>query len=138
MFFFKLPASLPLLKRSTSRKGKEKVETHTSSDGGGVSNKGCGLEELPDGYMGKMLVYKSGAIKLKLGDALYDVSQTMSLLKLGYMHTQTLHCFLTCSWKGQAKFSFKNSSNFLLVCPAKTSCIFSDLCWFKQNPEEFF
>jgi DNA-directed RNA polymerase III subunit RPC4 len=49
-------------------------------DGGGVSNKGCGLEELPDGYMGKMLVYKSGAIKLKLGDALYDVSQTMSLL----------------------------------------------------------
>jgi len=80
MFFFKLPASLPFLKRSTSRKGKEKVETHTSLDGGGVSNKGCGLEELPDGYMGKMLVYKSGAIKLKLGDALYDVSQTMSLL----------------------------------------------------------
>ncbi|XP_062164403.1 DNA-directed RNA polymerase III subunit rpc4-like [Alnus glutinosa] len=74
MFFFKLPASLPFLKRSTSRKGKEKVETHTSSDGGGVSNKGCRLEELPDGYMGKMLVYKSGAIKLKLGDALYDVS----------------------------------------------------------------
>lgn len=32
------------------------------------------LEDLPAGYMGKMLVYKSGAIKLKLGDILYDVS----------------------------------------------------------------
>lgn len=32
------------------------------------------LENLPAGYMGKMLVYKSGAIKLKLGDILYDVS----------------------------------------------------------------
>lgn len=74
MLFFQLPASLPLLKRSASRKGKEKVESHTSLESGGVSKKGCSLEELPGGYMGKMLVYKSGAIKLKLGDALYDVS----------------------------------------------------------------
>lgn len=36
--------------------------------------KGCSLEDLPAGYMGKMLVYKSGAVKLKLGDTLYDVS----------------------------------------------------------------
>lgn len=75
MFFFKLPASLPLLKRSTSRKGKEKVQTDLSLASGGVSKKGCGWEELPGGYLGKMLVYKSGAIKLKLGDTLYDVSQ---------------------------------------------------------------
>lgn len=74
MFFFKLPASLPHLKRSASRKGKEKVGTQSSSDGGGVSKKGCSLEELPGGYMGKLLVYKSGAIKLKMGDALFDVS----------------------------------------------------------------
>ncbi|XP_040986046.1 uncharacterized protein LOC121234238 [Juglans microcarpa x Juglans regia] len=74
MFFFKLPASLPLLKRSTSRKGKEKVETDSSLDSGGVSKKGCSLEELPGGYLGKMLVYKSGAIKLKLGNTLYDVT----------------------------------------------------------------
>lgn len=87
MLCFKLPDNLPLLKRLTSRKGKEKVETYTSSDGGDVSNKGCSLEELPGGYMGKMLVYKSGAIKLKLGGALYDVRQIMSLLKLGYKHT---------------------------------------------------
>ncbi|KAG7954997.1 hypothetical protein I3843_11G049200 [Carya illinoinensis] len=74
MFFFKLPPSLPLLKRSTSRKGKEKVETDSSLDSGGVSKKGCSLEELPGGYLGKMLVYRSGAIKLKLGDTLYDVT----------------------------------------------------------------
>lgn len=79
LFFFQLPASLPFLKRS-ARKGKEKVESHTSLESGGISKKSCSLEELPGGYMGKMLVYKSGAIKLKLGDSLYDVSENMSLL----------------------------------------------------------
>ncbi|KAK4601002.1 hypothetical protein RGQ29_010543 [Quercus rubra] len=74
LFFFQLPASLPFLKRSASRKGKEKIESHTSLESGGISKKSCSLEELPGGYMGKMLVYKSGAIKLKLGDSLYDVS----------------------------------------------------------------
>lgn len=33
------------------------------------------MEELPQGYMGKMLVYKSGKVKLKLGETLFDVSR---------------------------------------------------------------
>lgn len=91
MFFFKLPPSLPLLKRSTSRKGKEKVETDSSLDSGGVSKKGCSLEELPGGYLGKMLVYRSGAIKLKLGDTLYDVSQISAFSKLKHKHPLSVH-----------------------------------------------
>ncbi|GAV89032.1 RNA_pol_Rpc4 domain-containing protein [Cephalotus follicularis] len=68
MFFFQLPADLPLVERSASIKGKEKAESR------GSSKKGSKLEALSGGYMGKMLVYKSGAVKLKLGDILYDVS----------------------------------------------------------------
>lgn len=34
----------------------------------------CNLDGLPSGLMGKLLLYKSGAVKLKLGDTLYDVS----------------------------------------------------------------
>ncbi|XWS51582.1 hypothetical protein CRYUN_Cryun12cG0189100 [Craigia yunnanensis] len=74
MFFFQLPNKLPILKRSASTKGKEKAENSVSSERFGALKKGCQLEELPAGYMGKMLVYKSGAVKMKLGETLYDVS----------------------------------------------------------------
>ncbi|KAJ7982536.1 DNA-directed RNA polymerase III subunit RPC4 [Quillaja saponaria] len=73
MFLFKLPA-LPLVKQSMSVNGKEKVGTSTSLGGSGGAKKRCTLEQLPGGHMGKMLVYKSGAIKLKIGETLYDVS----------------------------------------------------------------
>lgn len=58
MFFLQLPAILPMVKHSAT------------------SN--VSLDELPAGLMGKMLVYKSGAIKLKLGDTLYDVSVSLN------------------------------------------------------------
>ncbi|XP_015877810.3 uncharacterized protein LOC107414218 [Ziziphus jujuba] len=74
MFFFQLPATLPMVKQSASSKGKEKVGSSTSSGSVGASSKGSKLEELHGGCMGKMLVYKSGAVKLKLGDTLFDVS----------------------------------------------------------------
>lgn len=102
MLFFKFPSNLPISRRTTSSsiretvssKGKEIADdiprisgTSTGIKGKEIagssknltsqypSKEGCGLEELPDGYMGKMLVYKSGAVKLKLGDILYDVSR---------------------------------------------------------------
>ena len=78
MLFVQLPPTLPLFKRSTSAKGKEKVGSSTPSEKVGAAKKGGGLEELSEGYMGKMLVYKSGAVKFKLGDALYDVSHIAS------------------------------------------------------------
>ncbi|KAL8149296.1 hypothetical protein AgCh_006342 [Apium graveolens] len=77
-------------------KGKEKVEQGATNISHGVSPASRGvdivgksmlsrkknehLEDLPAGYMGKMLVYKSGAVKLKLGDILYDVSAGSSCL----------------------------------------------------------
>lgn len=74
MFLFQLP-SLPLAKRSASTKGNEKADGSTTPPRRkGDSEKGCSLEDLPAGFMGKMLVYKSGAVRMKLGDTLFDVS----------------------------------------------------------------
>lgn len=61
-----------------SAKGKEIVDSSTISRRHNTAKEDCSLEGLPAGNMGKMLVYKSGAIKLKLGDILYDVSRIAS------------------------------------------------------------
>lgn len=67
MFIFKLPDCLPVMKQSTGATTKRSVLEYGS--------KRCNpFEGLPEGFMGKMLVYKSGAVKLKLGDVLFDVS----------------------------------------------------------------
>ncbi|KAG5413913.1 hypothetical protein IGI04_001480 [Brassica rapa subsp. trilocularis] len=60
MLFFKVPDSLPVTKQPTAKRS--------------VSERSSPFEGLPEGFMGKMLVYKSGTVKLKLGDVLYDVS----------------------------------------------------------------
>lgn len=70
-FFLQLPASLPMAKRPPSIKGKEIAGSSRSS---GLSEKENGLDQLPPGFLGKMQVYKSGAIKMKLGEVVYDVS----------------------------------------------------------------
>ncbi|XP_031380631.1 uncharacterized protein LOC116195525 isoform X1 [Punica granatum] len=75
MFFFQLPPKLPMVKRSASVKGKARSDSSSSSSSKANSCTGdCNLESLSEGYMGKLLVYKSGKIKLKLGEILYDVS----------------------------------------------------------------
>ncbi|XP_039156068.1 uncharacterized protein LOC120287358 [Eucalyptus grandis] len=63
-----------MAKRLTTAEGNETTERSTSSNVLGSLEKSCSLDELPAGLMGKMLVYRSGAVKLKLGDTLYDVS----------------------------------------------------------------
>ncbi|KAF8370131.1 hypothetical protein HHK36_031826 [Tetracentron sinense] len=57
--------------------------------------KACSLDKLPPGFMGKMLVYKSGAIKLKLGDIRYDVSSGSDCLfaqDVVAINTEEKHC----------------------------------------------
>lgn len=74
MFFLQLPPTMPSTKRLATADSQEATES--SKPPGSVHNKQkpCALDDLPAGLMGKMLVYRSGAIKLKLGDTLYDVS----------------------------------------------------------------
>lgn len=86
MLFLQLPATMPMIKQAATAEVKENASSSKPPEDAGQANrlkppegagsiqKTCRLEELPSGFMGKMLVYKSGAIKLKLGDTLYDVS----------------------------------------------------------------
>ncbi|KAJ4836519.1 hypothetical protein Tsubulata_047271 [Turnera subulata] len=77
MLFLQLPLNLPGIKRSVAADSRSAQESSTASGTAGAAEKPCRLDQLPDGFMGKMLVYKSGAVKLKLGDVLYDVSPGM-------------------------------------------------------------
>ncbi|KAJ4733491.1 hypothetical protein LUZ62_085391 [Rhynchospora pubera] len=61
MMLFQLPGVLPW----------SKPETGESSSSG--AKRGCKLNELPGGYLGKLLVYKSGKVKMKIGENFFDV-----------------------------------------------------------------
>ncbi|GLT39827.1 hypothetical protein SLA2020_139960 [Shorea laevis] len=73
LLFLQLPKKLPFDKLSESRKGKEKVDSSALPERSEAVKKRSDLEELPAGYIGKMLVHKSGKIKMKLGEIPYDV-----------------------------------------------------------------
>lgn len=66
MLLFKIPDCLPVTKQPTGAIAKRSLSERSSP-----------FEGLPEGFMGKMLVYKSGTVKLKLGDVLYDVSYSV-------------------------------------------------------------
>ncbi|XP_055807590.1 uncharacterized protein LOC129876233 isoform X2 [Solanum dulcamara] len=71
MFLVQLP-TMPMLKQSVKTEGSEMANSSKPSKA-----RACNLNELPMGHMGKMLVYKSGAVKLKLGETLFNVSPGM-------------------------------------------------------------
>ncbi|KAH7519270.1 uncharacterized protein LOC107424091 isoform X2 [Ziziphus jujuba] len=77
MFFVQLPPTIPSIKQSNIADSKEATESSQPPGSASNKQKSRALGELPEGFMGKMLVYRSGAIKLKLGDTLYDVSSGM-------------------------------------------------------------
>lgn len=70
MLFLQFPTNLPLVNRSASSVGSS--STVGKKEHGAM--KGCKLEDLSAGYMGKIMVYKSGKVKMNLGDVLFDVS----------------------------------------------------------------
>uniref|UniRef100_A0A0E0K0A9 DNA-directed RNA polymerase III subunit RPC4 n=1 Tax=Oryza punctata TaxID=4537 RepID=A0A0E0K0A9_ORYPU len=87
LLFFQLPLSFPLPRAEPVTEENtdinDDVNTEvTASDWSDQKRRhesiqGCRLEELPGGLMGKILVYNSGKLKMKLGDALFDVSAGM-------------------------------------------------------------
>ncbi|KAF8406792.1 hypothetical protein HHK36_005913 [Tetracentron sinense] len=95
IFFLQLPSSLPMVKLSAPAKDNEIANSLRPSKGVVPLEKACSLDKLPPGFMGKMLVYKSGAIKLKLGDILYDVSSGSDCLfaqDVVAINTEEKHC----------------------------------------------
>lgn len=77
IFFLQLPPMAPAMKQSSTVEGMEAVNRAEQSKASKPRQKTCSLNELPSGSMGKLLVYRSGAVKLKLGDIVYDVSSGM-------------------------------------------------------------
>ena len=83
LLFFQFPGSLPLPQVESVAEAhmdtSEDVETEGADSEGNYkkrrleSIRGCRLKDLPGGLMGKVLVYKSGKVKMRLGDALFDV-----------------------------------------------------------------
>ncbi|KAL3645183.1 hypothetical protein CASFOL_010363 [Castilleja foliolosa] len=91
MLFFQLP-KLPLGSSHSSKasKGKEMAGSSINQD------RGCNLQELPaGGYMGKMVVYKSGAVKWQMGDVVFDVSPGIDCnfhQNFAAINTEEKHC----------------------------------------------
>ncbi|XP_011094009.1 DNA-directed RNA polymerase III subunit RPC4 [Sesamum indicum] len=95
IFFLQLPSILPTTKQSTNAEVPEADKKANPGKGAEASQKPCRLEDLPAGLMGKMLVYRSGAIKLKLGDTLYDVSAGLNCVfgqDVVAINTDDKHC----------------------------------------------
>lgn len=76
------------------------------------TQKGAHISDLPAGLMGKLQVYRSGAVKLKLGDTVYDVSAFHKFIvnrddylytkPVRYNHKTVLICFV-------ASYQFTNA-----------------------------
>lgn len=80
MIFLQLPPTLPLKKRSETVNEQQVTESSSMHKGALAKEKMSRLSELPGGFMGKLLVYRSGAVKLKLGDTLYNVTPGMDCM----------------------------------------------------------
>uniref|UniRef100_A0A0D9W4B8 RNA polymerase III subunit C4 n=1 Tax=Leersia perrieri TaxID=77586 RepID=A0A0D9W4B8_9ORYZ len=104
LLFFQMPASLPLPKQPDSvantdrgTEGAEPASTsskvmHPTRPSTLLCSK---LTELPGGFMGKILVYKSGKVKMKIGDTLFDVSpgsNCMFVQEVAAINTREKHC----------------------------------------------
>jgi hypothetical protein len=85
LLFFQLPSSLPLPKRTQSVEEPNTGSEENAEPGSATSEvtrgqkrpssfQGSKIKDLPGGLMGKILTYKSGNVKMKIGDALLDVS----------------------------------------------------------------
>lgn len=101
LLLFQLPVSLPLPKQTESVEepntgSEENVEPATSSKvARGQTLPGSKIKDLPGGLMGKILVYKSGKVKMKIGDALFDVSpgsNCMFVQEAVAVNTRENHC----------------------------------------------
>ncbi|KAL8161509.1 hypothetical protein V2J09_012998 [Rumex salicifolius] len=71
LLLFKFPNQLPLQKESVSSNSKGKESGGQAA--AGASHKFSDWGDLTEGRMGKLVVYKSGTVKLKLGETLFDV-----------------------------------------------------------------
>jgi hypothetical protein len=69
LFLVQVPKVFPYISPNT----QPATTSSTSAPLGKDHNKGASLMDLPDGHIGKILVYKSGKVKMNLNGILYDL-----------------------------------------------------------------
>jgi DNA-directed RNA polymerase III subunit RPC4 len=69
-----MPSPLPLPQQPQSDAEPDKDTKERRQGTMPSSVQGTKLKDLPGALMGKILVYASGKVKMKIGDALYNVS----------------------------------------------------------------
>ncbi|KAK1600819.1 hypothetical protein QYE76_019027 [Lolium multiflorum] len=102
LLFFQLPSSLPLPKQTqsveepnTGFEENAELANVTREQRRPSSFAGSKIKDLPGGHMGKILIYKSGKVKMKIGDALFDVSpgsNCMFVQEVAAINTREKHC----------------------------------------------
>lgn len=80
MIFLQLPPTLPLKKQPATGNERQVNESSSKHEGATSKEKTSSLSELPGAFMGKLLVYRSGAVKLKLGETVYNVTPGMDCM----------------------------------------------------------
>jgi len=99
LLFFQFPKTLPL-PRQAYADADTNMNMNTKSMGDNRKRQldsihGCALKELPGGFMGKLLVFKSGKVKMRLGDLLFDVSAGSNCIfpqEVVAINTREKHC----------------------------------------------
>ena len=136
IFFLQLPPMVPVTEQSSTAEGMEAANSLEQNKGSQPPQKTCTLNEFPSGSMGKLLVYRSGAVKLKLGNIVYDVS---IVLLLNYQLDWSLEMkyFVLKAWN--LRISFLEVLNllgyvFLLTSDFKSGQVSSGMdCGFAQE-----
>jgi len=99
LLFFQFPKTLPL-PRQAYADADTNMNMNTKSMGDNRKRQldsihGCALKELPGGFKGKLLVFKSGKVKMRLGDLLFDVSAGSNCIfpqEVVAINTREKHC----------------------------------------------
>jgi hypothetical protein len=102
MCFMQLPSSLPITPPKTEEEPKQETKQE-SALGGSEQEFVSNLTKIPEGFLGKLIVYKSGKIKMKVGDFIYDVRDlhTLFILLTACRSNQALRvyfCNKLCSY----------------------------------------
>jgi len=79
LFFIQLPSQFPIKAPRTVATTSDQSSSSSSTSSIGSAQKGFknNLSAIQGGKLGKLYILKSGTVKLKMGDVVYDVSQGM-------------------------------------------------------------
>lgn len=73
MMFFQMPDHLPKLKATKIKTEDQKTNQPNEVKSSEEQNKLCSISDLPEGYLGNLIVRKSGRTQLRIGDDFFDV-----------------------------------------------------------------